>query len=253
MRAAVVAFLLAGCLGAPAAPVEPASGGTLRWGIEDCAFVIVAVPVDEAALAALLPEGFRLRASALATLPAGPRATLELDAYRCTRGRWGNATSEDLSYGSFYAAVEPPEALREDGYEAYFVKWDPLVQDADARASMLAAGLRAHEGEAVVGGTGSSVTASLTLDDGSGFSLTGVVGVGDGTGDPLPFMEFTPLEGGDLARWHARLHDAIIYPGTGVVELSPGWVRDLVGEDRAPATFIAGTWNLDEADVGWAR
>lgn len=256
MRLALAAAaVLAGCL-APADPGGPASSaGPLAWAIADCAFVIAQVPVDGERLAARLPEGFALaEGSPLAALPAGPRAAISLDAYHCARGAWGATGHVDISYGSHYVGVAPPDALREDGYDAYFVKWDPLVADDAARAQLAAAGMAARDGEARVVITpasgGALVEGSLVLDDGSGFALRGVAGEQEAQGAPLPFIEFTPLAGGGLARWHARLHDASIGSGAGVVELPEGsWVRELVGAPRASAMFIAGTWNLDEADV----
>ena len=254
MRALLPAvLLLAGCLAAPthegAAAADPAL--TMAWGVEECAFVIVAIPVDYAALAARLPAGFRLAPGTLGLLPSGPNATIEFDAYRCERVRWGSETTEDASYGSYYTGVLPPSALRQAGYNAYFVKWDVLVADDAARETLAAAGVPAHAGAAQVRIDGPTITASLGFDDGAGFSLTGAMRTppASASAAPLPFTEYTPLEGGNLARWHARLHDAPFGQGAGVVELSPGWVRDLVGADRAPATFIAGTWNLDQADV----
>lgn len=253
MRAAlIIAIVLAGCADpSPDAPAAPGAHDSLAWRLDGCAFVIVAVPVDAARLEAALPDGFALAPGRLAALPSGPSATIELDAYRCEIGAWGNATHARMSYGSSYTAVVPPDALREEGYDAYFVKWDPLVADPAARAMLVAAGMSARDGEASVGIAGARVSARVGLDDGSGFSFTGAMQQPGAPGAPLPFMEFTPIgENGALARWHARLHDAAIGSGAGVVEIAPGWVRELVGAERSPATFIAGTWNVDEADVG---
>lgn len=244
------ALALAGCAASLDAPSASDGPTTLAWGITGCAFVIAAVPVDAVALAAFLPEGFALAPGRLADAPAGPRATIELDAYHCERGIGTEGETAHVDYGSYYTAVVPPDALREEGYDAYFVKWDHLAPDAARRDALAAAGLPAHDGEAPVLIQQGIVDAQLTFEDGGGFRVTGAMGPLGAPGDPLPFMEYTPLANGtSLARWHARLHDASIGSGAGVVELQPGWVRDLVGADRAPATFIAGRWNLDEADV----
>ena len=254
MRAAPVLLAmlaLAGCAAPNLAPPTSAPSPIHPWGITHCAFVIAAVPVDEAKLAARLPKGFTLAPGRLSALPAGPRAAIELDAYRCASGVAFDGNLTDLAYGSHYAAVTPPDALKEKGYDAVFVKWDFLAPDAPRRAVFLQAGLPAHAGDATVdiSQTG-SVQATLTFADGGGFSVTGMIQPPQPAGAPLPFMEYTPLADGGLARWHARLHDASIGSGAGVVQLAPGsWVRDVVGSDSAPATIIAGTWNLDEADV----
>ena len=263
MKAAAIITLVftgavAGCVepdrdgGSETRPAE-AVARTLPWGVSGCAFAIVAIQVDEAELAARLPEAFALRPGGLPRLPAAPRASLELDVYACASGVGLNGTVEPIGYGSAYAAVDVPSALREDGYGAYFVKWDFLVPDADRRAVLVAGGLPARAGAAEVAlpsASGGPIEAELTLDGAWGFGLTGVVGALEPQGGPLPFMEYTPLADRGLARWHARLHDAEIGTGTGVVTLTPGsWVADLAGADTVPATFIAGVWNLDQADV----
>ncbi|HUR67632.1 MAG TPA: hypothetical protein VM370_00170 [Candidatus Thermoplasmatota archaeon] len=247
-----MALALAGCLAAPAAP---ASDGVAprTWRIDGCAFVIAVVPVDEAALAARLPEGFALAPSRLPALPGIPRGAVELDAYQCAGGAWFGRNATPLAYGSHYAAVAAPDALQQEGYDATFVKWDTLVADDAARASLALAGAPVHDGDALVTIDGARLTASLSFDDGTGFSLTGALQPPAAQGAPLPFMEFTPLAGGSaLARWHARLHDARIGSGAGVVQLPEGsWVREMVGAPSAPVQLIAGTWNLDEADVAF--
>lgn len=248
----MLALLVAGCAGpdpdGPGLPPAPDARptGAIAWGLAGCAFVIVSVPVDPAALAPHVPEGFAPAPGRLDPL----RASIELDAYRCDEGRWGDATLPDMSYGSVYVPVEPTAERREEGYGAYFVKWDPLVADEGVRARLVAAGLPAHAGDAQVAIAGGGVSASLGYAGGAGgFSIEGAVGALEPQGAPLPFMEFTPLEDGRLATWRARLHDAEIGQGAGVVELGPGWVREVVGMERAPATFIAGAWNVDQADV----
>lgn len=254
-RLAIVVLVLAaaGCAAPGDGPAsDPSASPPMPWGIDRCAFVIAAVPVDPAALAAFVPDGFTLRPGRLSALPAGPSATIELDAYRCASGRWGDAEIADMAYGSHYVAVDPPADLREEGYGAYFLKWDVLVADDAARARLAAAGVPAHAGDALVeiDETLGTVRAALGFQGGGGFTLEGAMGSPGPPGGTLPFMEFTPLAGGGIATWHARLHDAEVASGTGVVSLPPeSWVREIVGAERAPATFIAGVWNVDEADV----
>lgn len=252
---AVACLFLSGCLQPSPGPPEPgpATGSdahTYSWGISDCAFVIVAVPVERERLAPFLPEGFRPAPTRLSPLPAGPRASIELDAYRCRTGVGLDGTLDDLAYGSYYVAVEVPPSLHVTGHEAYFVKFDVLVPDAPRRTQWQDVGLPARAGDARVAVAGPTVFASLDLAGAGGFRLTGTVGAAEPLVRPLPFMEYTPLGAGSLARWRARLHDADIAEGAGTVEILPGsWVADLVGATRVPATFIAGTWNLDEANV----
>lgn len=238
--------------GAPPPGPTPAPA-TYPWGISDCGFVIVSIPVDEDRLSARLPTGFELRPTALGNLPAGPRGTIELDAYTCRSGIGFNGSIPGVQYGSYYATVIPPGELREPDVRAYFVKWDFLVPDAERRGVFDNAGLPAHDGsgEVSIAGPGGLVAASLVLADAGGFRFAGTIGPLEPQAAPLPFMEYTPLaSGGALAQWHARLHDARIGEGTGEVELLAGsWLVDVVGASRVPATAIAGVWNLDEADV----
>lgn len=243
--AAVVLFLLAaGCVAASPSASLPQ---THPWGIAQCAFVIASVPVDEAKLAARLPPGF---APAPGALAAASRASLDLDAYQCEGGvGLDGAPLQRVTYGSHYATVVAPAALRQAGYNATFVKWDFLAPDKSALARLRAAGFPAHDGSASVTLQGATVGGAVAFADGGGFTVMGTVQAPEPAAAPLPFMEFTPLGNGSLAVWHARLHDAAIGSGAGVVTLAPGWARDLVGTEQAPASLIAGTWNLDEADV----
>jgi len=250
----IVALLVAGCLSASTPQTGPPTTSaptsvTYPWGITECAFTIVSIPVPADRLASRLPANFRVGPSTFSRVPS--EAALDLDVYDCKAGVGLNETLSGVDYGSFYTGVTPPDELREDGYGAYFVKWDFLVPDAARRNVFRAAGLPSHDGSADVTVTQGVVTASLELADAGGFRFTGTVGDLQPQAAPLPFMEYTPLAGpASLARWHARLHDARIGEGAGEVELVPGsWVADLAGSTRVPATAIAGVWNLDEADV----
>jgi hypothetical protein len=253
--ALLAVLLLAGCLSAtgeepPSPPVGPA---THAWGLAECAFVIARVPVAPEAVQPLLPQGF---APLLVAPDAGvgvvPTAEFHLDAYECRHGIAFDGSPVALPrYGSFYVPVVPPEQLREPGYGAYFVKLDTLQSDDNTRAVFAAAGLPVHEGDAQAGpGLGGLWGAQLAFDEGGGFVLrAGIVGQPTAQGAPLPFIEFTPLAGGGLARWHARLHDATFYDGVGQLTPSPGLAAEVAGSDQRTVRFLAGTWNLDEADV----
>lgn len=254
MRAAVLAVLLAGCLApVPAGGAPPAaSPATYAWGLADCAYVIAIVPVDAGALAAVLPEGFTPLPGRVA-LP-GRDAELHLEAYRCAEGvDLDGGALADVAYASAYVPVEPPPELREDGYDAYFVKLDFLVPDAPRRTTLAAAGLPARAGSAEVALAPARASAAVALEGAGAWTFEGVAGPEDGQDAPLPFVEHTPVaDGRGLARWHARLHDATFASGAGVVTFEgASWMRDVAGADRVPAAFLAGAWNLDEADVAF--
>ncbi|MEA3137346.1 MAG: hypothetical protein QOC71_1627, partial [Thermoplasmata archaeon] len=228
-------LLLAGCLAATPDPPAPMASGptTHQWGLVECDFVIARVPVAPEDVQPLLPQGFT---PVLAAPDAGaglvPTAEFHLDAYECRHGVAFDGSPVALPrYGSFYVPVVPPSELREPGYDAYFVKLDTLQSDDNTRAVFEAAGLPVHDGDAQAGpGLGGLWSASLALEEGGGFALaTGVVGQPTPQGAPLPFIEFTPLAGGGLARWHARLHDATLYDGVGQFTPSPGLATEVLG------------------------
>jgi hypothetical protein len=249
----LAALLLAGCLSPPAAPAGPAAAtgpATHAWGLSECAFAIARVAVPAAALQPLLPEGFAPAPSDLPGVAGAPGAELHLDAYVCKAGvGLDGSPLQEVQYGSYYVPAIPPAALKEPGYDAYFVKLQHLVPDAARREALAAGGLPALNGSATVTSLGPRWTARLALGGAGGFSLDGVAQPANPQGAPLPFIEYTPLAKGGLARWHARLHDATLASGDGVLRLAPGKMRDLVGADEVPVRFLAGTWNLDHADV----
>jgi len=246
--------LLAGCLSAGPAVEEPSAAfreQTHLWGLVDCAFVIVRLPVAPEAVQPLLPPGFTPVVSGSAGVGGVPTAEFHVDAYDCRHGiAFDGSPVAFQKYGSFYVPVVPPQELREPGVDAYFVKLDTLQSDENTRLAFAAAGLPVHDGGVEVGAGLGIWKAELTMDGGGGFVLeNGVVGPPSAQGAPLPFIEFTPLAGGGLARWHARLHDATFVEGAGLFTPSPGLAAEIAGGDQRPVQFLAGTWNLDEANV----
>lgn len=253
--AAVAVFgLLAGCASDASEPVTDAVADgptTHEWGLVDCDFVIVRVPAAPEDLQPLLPPGFTPAVSGEAAFAGLPTAEFHLDAYECRHGvAFDGSPIAFQKYGSFYVPVVPPEALREPGVDAYFVKLDTLQSDENTRAAFEAAGLPVHEGDAKVEPGIGVWTVELGMGGAGGFVLEeGVVGPASDQAAPLPFIEFTPVAGGGLARWHARLHDATFREGLGLFTPSPGLASEVAGPERRPVQFLAGTWNLDEADV----
>lgn len=249
--ALLLAVPLTGCL----TVLDDTESGprTYPWGLEQCRYVIAVVPVAAERLQPLLPEGFTPRRSQ----PAGtevlglPDGELHADAYACD-----GATALDggrldgAMYGSFYVPVEPPQALADPAYPASFVKLDFLSWDLAAQDWLVSQGLPAHPGVAAVLPEGQRLTAFLSMDEGAGpgFTLVGTFGLAEAQVGDLPFLEATPLAGGGLAVWHARLHDATFARGAGVLQVQ-GPLRDVVGGDSVPVQFSTGTWNLDQADV----
>jgi hypothetical protein len=244
-----VAVLLAGCLGSPGHGDEPA---TYRWGLDGCRFVIAVIPVETAVAQRLVPAGFTPRPSSLAAVPGAPGAEVHADAYDCADGTaLDGSRLDDVHYGSFYVPVDPPEELREPGYEAAFVKLDFLAWDPGALRTLRDGGLPAYAGTAIVVGTGNQIDAALSMQGGSGFRLMGAFGPAASQDGVLPFIEHTPLDGGagGLATWHARLHDASFATGTGVLTVD-GPMADVVGA-RVAVQFSTGTWHLDQADLAF--
>lgn len=247
---------LAGCASPPPDELAPPQSGptTYPWGLMECDFVIARVPLPPETLQPLLPEGFAplVVGDQGGAMGIAPTAELHLDAYECRHGIAFDGSPVALPrYGSFYIPVVPPLELREPGYEAYFVKLDTLQSDDNTRAVLEAGGLPVHEGDAEVRPDPLGIwTATLELEGGGGFQLqAGIVGPPTEQEAPLPFIEFTPLGGGGLARWHARLHDATFHEGIAQLTPSPGLAAEVAGSETRTVQFIAGTWNLDEADV----
>lgn len=231
----LAAFAVAGCASPAAEPDAQAGPTTWRWGIEGCSFTIAVAPVDDAALRPFLPPGF------------ASRGEVHFDAYVCdgATGPDGEALGP-TQYGSVYVPVTVPKELEVEGYSAYFLKTDILVSDPGVRARYQGAGFPAHGGSAAAS-AGPASTAALDMD-GTGFRLTGAAAPASPQGQPLPFIEYTVLADGSLARWRARLHDASIASGQGLLEVRGGWAEAVTGPEVA-ASFIAGTWNLDQTTV----
>jgi hypothetical protein len=237
--------LFAGCASSPVAPASPPlPAEAWPWGIEGCAFVIAMAPVDAQRLQQHLPEGFQ-------PAQAG-QAEVHFDAYDC-RGATGPGGGDlgPTQYGSVYVPVSVPAPLKVPGYGLYFLKTDFLVPDDGVRALFLGHGFPAWDGRVSIDASaaGAAWQVSSDLGDGGGFAFTGAAGPASPQQAPLPFVEYTPLAGGGLARWHARLHDASIASGRGLLRVQGGWAEDVVGAGPVPASFIAGMWNLDEAGV----
>lgn len=252
MRAAALAMalLLAGCLGAPPAPPgpDPQGSASFRWDLHDCTWVAVNLPADPQRLQAHLPEGFTPAAGGLVGT-AGGGTFIDLDAYQCAAVTGLAGPLPDVAYGSAYVRVEVPEERRVEGYDAYFVKWDFLVPDAPRRAAFTRLGLPAVTGEAEVPPAAAGpYAARLALDGGAGgFALQGALAQPLEAGR-VPFVEFTPLASGGLARWNATAAYGG-FQGAGVVTLAPGWVADVVGQTQLAVTFAAGPWELTNATM----
>ena len=251
VRVVLVALLLtAACAGCLSGPVEVAPAATrYLWGLSDCQYVIAVVTVPADRLAALLPSGFAPRPGR-GSLPGAETGELHADAYTCggAVGLDGRPLHE-VEYGSFYVPVDPPAELREPGYEAYFVKLDFLAPDASRTETLLEAGLPVHGGEAFAKSSdGVHWSAMLYMPQVGRFGFEGIAGPPEPQGAPLPFVEHSPLAGGGLALWHARLHGATFATGVGTLSLE-GPMAEVAGAPQVPVTFSAGTWNLDEADL----
>lgn len=256
----IVALALAGCT-APdvAAPdgAAPADGAPaqLAFGLSECRYVIAWAPVDEAKLRALLPEGFEPGLNGVAPFVPVGAPYVAMEAFRCAETLGPAGTLEDVPYGSYYTSAVPPSHLAWPGAEAHFVKWDTLVADASLREPLAAAGVPARAGDVAVPDAspaqGATVSSRLVLDGLGEAGFEGVVGQTFGTGEGFPFAEYTPTEGGGVARWHAfATPGETVGTGQGVLRLPAGsWVADLVGADTVPARFITGTWTFSDGGV----
>ncbi len=257
--ALLLVFGLAGCASTPTAdgpaPLPPleAEATTLAWGLSDCSFVIASATVAASAVQGLLPDGF---APAPARSGDPAEAEFHMDAYECEGGiDLDGSTREAVLYGSYYIPAVPPDELRVAGVDAYFVKLDTLELDDDRRETLQEAGFPIHGGQGHVTQTGPTWDGFLDLGGAGGsggFILRGTATDASAPSGELPFVEYTPLAEGGLARWQARLHDSEIVAGSGFV-LVTGLPSQVLGSmnpaQPIPVEFIAGTWNLDQANV----
>lgn len=242
-----MAVALSGCA-ADSGPDLPSASDVasglhhVPWGLDSCTFLIGFAQVDADVLAAHLPDGFT---PAPGLLPgAGP--VLGIEAFTCNDGLGLDGQPVGpLPYGSFFASVAPPEELRLDGTDTYWVKWDTLVPDAPRREALAAAGLPARDGRTLLSNDAGLQTATLELDGVGTFTVTGRA-VTPATTSPGPgyFAEFTPTAGG-LARWNASAMDSTTSLGVGAVTVPAGSLAaTLLGAETAPATVMAGSWSF---------
>lgn len=251
---------LSGCVAPGPATSPPGAEDAplvVPWEIVDCTFVAFSVPVPAERLAPYLPEGFTPGVGRRAPVdPVGATETafLGLEAFECGSGAGLDAPVLQLDYGSFFTFVQPPDALRNDTIEEYYVKWDVLVPDAPRRDALAARGVPARAGDAEVeltrAASGVQVRASLTLDGVGGFTLAGA-GTERGPAEGFEFIEYAPAAGGTLAAWHGFSQDrSAVSFGNGVVEIAPGtWIEEVVGGPRAAVTWSAGTWTFLDGAV----
>lgn len=253
MRLFLVAMLalalLAGCTSVPpvhvsGVPALPAR--SIDWSLHDCVFTAAVLQVPAAAVQPHVPPGFRvIPASEMAAegasgldVPSPPAAdgndgNLGVEAFQCASGMGLNGSVDGMAYASFFAAVEPPAALKKDGTPFYFVKWDVLVPDA-ARHDLLASyGMPVRTG---------NVSASLNLEAQSLAKVDARLefgGLGNFSFDatalaPFPndrcaFIEFTAVPAG-LATWSMKCTFVTGGVGPVTVAVPPGsWFADIVG------------------------
>jgi hypothetical protein len=234
----------------PAAP--PATNLALPWTLTDCRALTAFFDVDSQKLQALLPPGFapgpRLRAG---------QTTMGVDAFRCKSGAGANGTLQDIAYDSFWANAVPPKALQGD-VKLWYVKWDTLVADQEARALLLArnASVRAGTVDIVdaAPAPGSPVTGTMHLEGVGHVVIT--VGpappLPGGNGGALPFREYSPAgpEGKDVVTWQAVSTTDASQAAAGVVDVPAGSVpAKLYGDTRIPAQVSVRAFTFKDGSI----
>lgn len=248
----VLSILLSGCVtpGDPQTTAEGPAQSTAAdvvfpWSLTDCAFAVAFVPADPAAVAAHIPSGFRLESDALG-----------IEVFRCASGAGLNGSVDDIVYGSYFAAVSPPDDLALEGVDQYYYKWWVLVPDEERRDAFAALGMP------VLDGTGSINADPLALGPVHGATMdVASIGAhtfrfvapeqeaGDGGGDEW-FAEFTPLADGGHAVWRSLYTVARAGGGPGVVEVPAGsMAAEILGGTVARANINTGVWSFHDGDV----
>lgn len=223
----------------------------LPWGFSGCKTVVAIVPVDEAALAEHLPEGFTPRSAEEALgLPPDPRGegAIGLETFACPSAVGLQGPLEDIAYGAVFSPVEPPSNLSHPDADVVFYKWSTLVPDDPRRQALADEGLPVVDGSTDLSGLQQTPTGAHTFDvsltlGNATFTFQG------GAGQPnedfrngLPFVEFQEANGG-FAYWASLSNEAAgANSGTGTLGLDPGhWTSDVVGSETTQAFMVAST------------
>ncbi|HET6403343.1 MAG TPA: hypothetical protein VFH78_01745 [Candidatus Thermoplasmatota archaeon] len=242
----LVLLLLSGCV-APPADAPPEEERIFAWDLLDCRTVVAFVPVAKEALAPHLPEGFT---------PAGGVADVEaaigVEAFLCESGAGlDGARVAPIVYGALFAGAAPPEELRVDGVDVYWVKWDTLIPDAPRRNALAAEGLPVRDGSASIdAGVGTLVRMSMTLEGVGAFRVEGATEATDTTyDDEIRVAEYMPTNEG-LARWSMTSPTARSRYGSGTLEMAPdSIVARIVGATTVPAILDVGAWSFTNGTI----
>lgn len=266
----ISSVVLAGCAELRAnLEAEPAPDYrlVLPWELRECQFAVAVMPVSMDAIGARIPEGFRVLAmsevapypdqSALPMTLSG-EANLGVELFRCASGTGANETANltDLSYGSVFTFVEPPEDKREENATHHFLKFDVLVSDEERRGLLANEGVPALPGNATFSrfqdvGPGKGIQGLLQLGtDAYGFDLAAA---SDGApGADMSFVEFTDVGEGRFVIWRTNVTTTQFVQGTGSVDLSEaGWVRNVVGSDTSHAMVISGVGSFTNGTISF--
>lgn len=241
--------LLSGCIVDQLRGLEPAEPlpTVLPWGLTGCTFVVAIVPVPASRLEGRLPAGFTPLTPAEIGLPADPRGNgnVGIEAWKCNGGVGHNESVElNLTdYGAVFSFVRPPDELAVNGSRFHFVKWDVLIPDETRRAILLEHGVPAQNGTVTVRQFRSVADQTLFdvgLELNGTFTLGGATAVPDASMLSFAFTEFTQTPHG-LATWTTNVTAATVTSGSGPIVIPEGFVREVVGAERAQAYYMAGT------------
>ena len=238
MRLALVVgmSLLAGCIASPPVPsIEPTRASTsYPWTLVGCREIIAAFDVDPEAVAPFVPEGFEPGGGA-----APGRTTMGIDAFACENG----------SYASFWVNVLAPDEMSE-GADDVFVKWDTLVESADARDALEAIGAPVHAGRVTIE-EGALPSGTIELDGLGRIALTITPGApprGDG-GSPGIIREFQPSAAG-LVVWNGTLSGGGATRAAGFADVPAGSIpAQIFGSTRIPGMMFIRDGELTDGTI----
>ncbi|HEX2065406.1 MAG TPA: hypothetical protein VHI93_01200 [Candidatus Thermoplasmatota archaeon] len=250
--------LLAGCLSPPAevplpgdAPVLPLD---LAWGLTGCKAAVIAFSVPASAVAPHLPPGFRpmgIPEGAFGVSGTPSDGSFGMEMMECQSGTGLAGEVKGISYGSYFAFVEPPAELSRSNVTYQFYKWDVLVPDAARRDLLAERGVPARNG-----------TASFSRFDrvGQAIAFDGLLQLGNAThrfqgtaaAPDAPtgsFVEFTKVPRG-VAVWSANYTWSEIVVGPALVDAGgAGLAAKILGPGQHAGGGFVGVINFGPASI----
>lgn len=261
--ALVLALFLPGCL-SPAStsggdpsevPTTETLEASLDWELTGCLLSVAILRVDSAALEPHLPKGFT--PLSLGEVLGGPEtgdAAFGVEGFRCASGTTPAGEVDDVSFGFYWAAVEPPEDVRDADAWLHVVHWNPLISHDGWREALAARGIPTIAGEASISfsGTADARAATATIDfEREHHTMEGAAVLTNQAlteGARIVHFQATPT---GLATWTMYSQGESVLDGNAVVRLAAGSLpAQLVGDTETAALLGTATgYSLTQGQI----